>query len=290
MTFEVKIKRIKYPQKENGWGVFMTDHGKVVGIIDWKVREGDEVTLIGRRERSKFDGRMEIIIEHAKPKIDLNPRALLDYCCSITKGFGESKADEIWQTYGTSWRDDPDLTFIGGLSSKARSEWTQTLEQLDERIHEAQAAAWLMERGLTIKFAMSAYAMWGKDTIAKVQADPYILANLPGRGFVEVDALRGRFGIGDDDPRRLEAALLYCLGKATQGDTAAETRELIGQACLVVPFGEGEAMDALWRLQERCEVRMLNGHVTRRALWEAEQAIAGYMGVGEPRMNTNEHE
>ena len=65
-----------------------------------------------------------------------------------------------------------------------------------------------------------------------VMSDPYRLADLPNYGFAHVDgAIRLHYGIGDNDPRRIKAAVIYTLKQITSGgSTLVKWDELLSQA------------------------------------------------------------
>jgi hypothetical protein len=66
-----------------------------------------------------------------------------------------------------------------------------------------------------------------------VQADPYRLAELDGVNFAHVDTrIRQHYGIGDEDMRRIKAAVVHSLRRLTDGGSTVVTwQELFAHAC-----------------------------------------------------------
>lgn len=81
--------------------------------------------------------------------------------------------------------------------------------------------------------ASAAYELWGGDTIGVVMSNPYRLAELPNYGFSHVDgAIRVHYGIGDADPRRIRAAVVYVLRQITSSGSTLVTWDALHAACI----------------------------------------------------------
>ena len=92
---------------------------------------------------------------------------------------------------------------------------------LDQSQDYVEALTWLLSIGATHNLADVAFEKWGEETIGVVKQDPYQLASLPNYGFKDADKLRAKFEIGDDDDRRISAAIRYLIGQSmSNGDTA----------------------------------------------------------------------
>ena len=188
--------------------------------------EGDLLHMEGSWKISQFNGQKEFIFKTALLSVPEDPLALLHYACEITKGIGPAIEERIWTAYAAKWREHPELDGIVGANDSTRFHWQDTLKRLDEQAAQTQALAFLMSKGATLNMSSLAWDAWHEETISKVTADPFILADLPRYGFMDVDqGIRQAFGIGDDDPRRLDAAMLYCLNKLTETEGTATVHE-----------------------------------------------------------------
>ena len=93
-----------------------------------------------------------------------------------------------------------------------------TLENLELHRQQTAAMVFLAQHNCTRKMAEAAWARHLLATVPTVNADCYVLADLPNYGFKAVDnGIRQTFGIEDGDPRRIDAAVGYCFGEMTAG-------------------------------------------------------------------------
>ena len=235
-TVIAQIKRTIFQKPDTRWGIWDTDLGTCKGVIDFDVADGDRLRLLGQWETSKYNGKRELNFAHAYPDVPEDLRTLLHYACSITIGIGDSMEEKIWEAYDKDWRSDPTLEKISGLRSTARFNWGETLKRLETHAIQAKTISWLMEHGATLNMANAAWKAWQADTIKSVSADPYVLASLPHYGFRDIDeSIRRQLGIGDSDPRRMRAAIMYAIQQVRgQGDTVApidSLRERIEKIC-----------------------------------------------------------
>jgi hypothetical protein len=219
-----------YRKPDSGWSILKTEHGAAKGVVSFEIKEGDLLKLEGFWKTSQFNGQQEFIFKTALLSVPEDPMALLHYACEITKGIGPAIEERIWATYGDKWREHPELESIVGANDKTRFHWQDTLKRLTEQAAQTQALSFLMGKGATLNMASLAWDAWHDETISKIKADPFILADLPRYGFNDVDqGIRQAFEIGDEDPRRLDAAILYCLGKLTEQFGTAISREQLVQ-------------------------------------------------------------
>lgn len=215
-----KITKVIYTSKAY-WRILSTDKGKALGVIRFDVQPGDELILDGDWARSDYSGTMEFKFKSAASNIPTDPRALLTYAASITKGLGERKEAEIWAAFGADWQQHPYLERIKGISETTRFHWQDTLRRIVEQSQMAASIAFFLSKHLTLNMANAAWEKWKDQSTGIVMADPYILATLPHYGFHAADALRQYFGISDLDPRRADACALYSVAEsAALGDTA----------------------------------------------------------------------
>lgn len=229
----VKLEKTIYRKADSGWCIVKTNRGTAKGVIGWEAKDGDLLKLEGEWKRSTFNGAQEFTFKAATPDIPEDSHGLLMYAVEITPGLGAAMEQRIWEKYGEGWRQVEDLE-IHGLRESVKFHWKDTLRRLDAEKAKADAIAFLLGKGCTLNMSVTAWNEWAEETVGKVNENPFILAELPRYGFADVDnGIRQAFGIGDDDERRMTAALLYCLNRATdRGDT------VVLQSDLLEKFGE----------------------------------------------------
>lgn len=220
-----KVERVVFPKPEayaDGpcFYILRTDVGTCKGRLSHVPAVGERFIFDGKWEVSKWNGAMEFSFFHAAAYLPKDERSLLKYACEMTHGFGPALEEKIWEAKGEDWRHVGEADGIKGLTPAKLSAFQSTVETIDNNGERTDAVAWLMSIGLTVKMSEAAYEKWGKATTLKVKEDCYILAQLPGYGFRDVDErVRQYFGIGRNDPRRAAACLNYYLAQLTQEDT-----------------------------------------------------------------------
>jgi len=164
-----------------------------------------------------WQGQRQFAWKNAEIDLPVNQRDMLRYACELTSGFGPSMEQKIWDAKGEDWRDVSSDDGIKGLTDAKIAALRATIERLTYRQQEAKTIAWLMSLGCTLNMANAAWELWGVQTQTQINADCYVLCELPNYGFSDADKLRAHFGIGDDDERRLKAAVRYCMTILTEG-------------------------------------------------------------------------
>lgn len=223
---EAQIKHIRYksePTKYGSYYIAETDHGIVKGRSPIELTENMNVRLDGNWQISKFNGQKEFLFHSIVPCLPVSSKARFWYACSITKGIGEMLSRKIWEAIGESW-EDSDLDGIPGIGRETRSAWAVTLQEIHNQAERAEAFAWMMDAGLTANMAAAAWNAWDKNAAGIIDQNPYRLVELPNYGFKAADQLvqnSKHWDIGELDPRRIKAAILYILEENSgNGNTA----------------------------------------------------------------------
>jgi hypothetical protein len=263
----IKVKVIKtiYRKEDSKWSIIRTDKGTVKGVVSWDVKDNDLLKLEGEWKRSSFNGSDEFIFRTAMPDLPDNNRALLTYAVAITNGLGAATEEKIWLKYGENWKTTYTLD-IPGVKEATQFHWQDTLKRLEYDAAKSEAIAFLLGKGATLNMSAVAWETWTKDTTAKVNENPFILAELPRYGFSDVDqGIRQAFGIGEEDWRRMDAAILYCLARATDcGNTAVQITELV-EAFGKFAKGEGAAKkfeNSIERLKARNKITQIGEFIS----------------------------
>ncbi len=104
----------------------------------------------------------------------------------------------------------------------------------------------LQSHGVSPAYAVRIYKTYGDRAIAVVENNPYQLAaDIWGIGFKSADKIAREMGIGETDPRRLEAGLVYVLNEAVEsgGNAFLTEDELTAKAVEIL--GVDDVGDAL---------------------------------------------
>jgi hypothetical protein len=233
---KAKLNRQLHRKADSGWGIYLMEQAdvrrtvKCIGTIAWEPAIGDRFILNGNWKTSNFDGNEEFQFTSIALDLPDNPVELLMLAVEQTKGLGDAKHVEIYALYGDDWQAHPDLDGVMGIGDHVRANWADTLERIKVEKEKMTALAWMMSRCMTQHMATVAWEAWGSEAAAKIEADCYVLAELPHYGFIKVDAeIRVAFGIADDDPRRREAAVMYVMKQDADksGNTRMSVRDVV---------------------------------------------------------------
>ncbi len=208
-----------------------TDTGigtKAKGELSFRPRENERLTLKG--DWTVYNGTRQFKWQDATADIPVDERSMLRYACELTSGIGPKFEEAIWEMYGEKWRDI-EAGKIKGLTMAKVDALHDTIQELETKAERSATIAFLLEHHLTLNMANAAFDKWGRNTVPTVRGNCYALCDLPNYGFRDIDAdIRQTFGIADGDPRRVMAAIVYCMRLLTErGDTVVPWYLLFGQ-------------------------------------------------------------
>ncbi len=158
-------------------------------------------------------------------------------------GIGPVTALKIYEAHGPSLvdiLDKGDSSAIYGLADDAAWELCQRWQTL---ALEPGVVRWLEEKGIEARLASRLLALYGGQSIAAMEANPYCL--LPFVSFEKIDAMaRARLGIAVNDPRRLVAAVEAALyTDMDDGHTATKRSSLTRSLRATVGNNAEQAID-----------------------------------------------
>jgi hypothetical protein len=227
-----KIELVLFPKGDatpepgtQTWYILKTDKGILKGKLPFHPQPQDSITFQG--ENTIYQGEKQFAFREGFLNVPVSERDKLRFVATRTVGIGPATEELIWAKLGDRWRDvEPGE--VRGLSDKIIAEYRQQIETLVSKEDEANAVAFLMGKGASQNMACAAWERWQKSAISIVSEDCYQLAELPHYGFNDVDkSIRKSFEIGDEDPRRIRASILYAMNAlTTKGDTVVEWIEL----------------------------------------------------------------
>jgi hypothetical protein len=248
-TFEIKVTFVKYPSEKDDMDKRNGGESKLFYILAaegpmgniaakgdmlFRPKIGEHLKLTG--EWKEWNGTRQFAFRNCEIVIPVNPRDMLRYACELTKGFGPSLEEAIWKAKGEDWQDLAEGD-VKGITPAKLQDFRATIEEIGVREQQSRTIAWLMRHGLTANFAQGAWVTFGKDCISLVEINPYNLTKVPQYGFAAVDnGVRQTFGIEDNDPRRIDAGIMYCMGILTErGNTVVTWYELANECANKLP-------------------------------------------------------
>lgn len=230
---KVSVERVLFPaetEKNADWFILKTSQGICKGSMSWRPRQKERLKLVGKY--GEYQGNREFKFVTAALDIPTDLRGMLHYVCEMASGVGTTMEQQIWDKYGEDWANIKEND-IPRLSGKIFDNFTTAIEFAEQDRFKGEVIASLLKAGCTMNMASAAYEKWQKSTMGVVSSNPYRLAELPNYGFNDVDdKIRHHFGIKDDDPKRIRAAIIYVLRQITNGGSTLVKWESLNTACI----------------------------------------------------------
>jgi exodeoxyribonuclease V alpha subunit len=225
-TLKGFIERVTYHNPENGFAVLrvkVKGRDDLVSVIGntTSVTAGEHVEASGRWVIDRQHGQ-QFKADELKTTHPASAEGIEKYLASgAIRSIGPKLAARIVSIYKERTLDifeqSPDfLLHIKGIGAhrvkRIRQSWQ---EQKEVR----KIMLFLTEHGITSGRAIRIYRTYGHESIAKIKANPYQLADdIRGIGFKTADELAAKLGIDRNSPDRARAAVHYTLQElASQG-------------------------------------------------------------------------
>ncbi len=285
---EGTLEQILFANDNNGYVVGLLDineEGRRRRItIVWNlggIEVGGALRLFGRFENHPKYGE-QFRVEEYELLRPAGLAALERYLAAEIKGVGPVFARRIVAHFGDS------LTTVLDTAPERLNE----VVGLPRRVVRHIATAWqdssglreltvfLRGHGIGGIHAKRIHGAYGRDSLARIRSDPYILARtISGIGFRTADAIAEKLGIPRDSLQRARAALVYLLERmAENGHVFAPFEYLASQFESVLEMDSALARQALDSLEQSGELRseLADDYtaVYLRRLYQAEVTVA----------------
>lgn len=242
-TITGTVERITYYNEENGYSVIkITPDRKLPGATarDGTVAVVGVMPELGEGEAAEFTGRWvddpkygrQMRVEQVTPIQPNSLEGIRRYLASgIVKGIGEGRARRIVDHFGINTldvlnRDPKRLHEVPGikpnLADKIAQAWAENYAVRNTMV-------FLQQFGVTTRMAARIHAVYGAETILRVQENPYALADeVFGIGFIKADQIARNMGIEPNAPERIRAGISFALDRLSQdGHTYAPQKLLM---------------------------------------------------------------
>ena len=226
------LEKILYSNPENGFiiGTFLTENTirpvTVKGIVYNNVVH-ETLNLKGNWENHKIYGR-QFSFREFMPVAPTSEEGMVRYLSSeIFKGIGKKTAQRIVNKFGNDTfkiiDSSPELlSKIKGVNKKQQK---SLLNSWEEQRGLRDVMTFLRGVGISHGFAQRIYAKLGMNSIPLIKANPYLLTDISGIGFLTADGIAHNLGFDKNSPHRAAAGLLYML----------EQQVLNGHTCYPLP-------------------------------------------------------
>ena len=251
------IAAVVYQNYDNGYAVLRLrcQDGQtvtVVGTIPMPAA-GESLMITGRWASHNSYGR-QFEAEFLERMLPRSSMEILAYLSGrIIKGIGPRTAARIVEKFGDSTldimeREPSRLAEVAGISAaKARA----IGEEFRLRVGMRQLMEFLTAHQLPAELAAKVYKLYGEQAMDLLYEDPYLLTELEAP-FGAVDRFAIALGVSGDDPRRVEAGILFELQyKLSVGHSFLPQDKLLSAVAELLSIDISVAEEGLARLSEQ---------------------------------------
>ena len=285
MRIRGEIVDIRFRNNENGYTVAVLDvDGEPVvtaGIFpsaiegQYVVADGDYVVhpRFGRQFKA------ELVREVRPDTLD----GIVRYLGSgVIKGIGPVLALRIVNTFGDKTFDvieySPEkLARVSGISKRKAMEISESYGKIKVM---QDAMMFLQRYGITTNTAMKIYAVYGKDTVKTVSANPYaLIEDVDGIGFYSADKIARSMGVEKNGWFRARAGTVFTLKESARlaGNTFLPERRLIADASKLLDVDENVVEGAVEKLAAERKIKRFDleePSVMLTSMYRVEKGVA----------------
>ena len=252
------ISAVVFQNYDNGYAVLRLNVGggqavTVVGTVPLPA-VGERLMVTGKWSSHPSFGRQfeAEFLERMMPQTGME---ILSYLSSrIIKGIGPRMAARIVERFGDETllvmeRQPERLAEVSGIS---REKALKIGEEFHQRVGMRQIMEFFTLHHLPAELAVRAYKVYGESTIDLLYDDPYLLMDEGLEApFGAVDRFAIDLGVAGDDPRRVEAGILFELHyNLSAGHAFLPEEKLIGATAQLLNIDAESVMGGLERLLE----------------------------------------
>ncbi|MBC8259765.1 MAG: ATP-dependent RecD-like DNA helicase [SAR324 cluster bacterium] len=228
------LEKILYSNPENGFliGSFLTENSirciTVKGLF-FNTREQETLRLKGHWENHKIYGR-QFSIREFMPIEPSSEDGMVRYLSSeIFKGIGEKTAKRIVKKFGkdTFKIIDSSPELLAKVKGVAKKQQKTLLAAWDEQRGLRDVMTFLRGAGISHAYAQRIFVKHGMNSIPLIKANPYLLTEIPGIGFLTADGIARNLGFDINSPLRAAAGIVYILEQQAQNGHTCFPRQAL---------------------------------------------------------------
>ncbi len=252
------IGAVVYQNYENGYAVLrlQCEDGQTVTVVGTIPRPavGERLMVTGKWSSHQSYGK-QFEAEFLERLMPQTQSEIISYLSSRTiKGIGPVTATRIVHHFGAQtlqiMEQEPErLAEISGISpAKAKAIGDEFRLQVGMR----QLMEFFAMHQLPAELAVRAYKLYGESTIDLLYDDPYLLMDEGLEApFSAVDRFAIELGIAGDDPRRIEAGILFELHyNLSAGHSFLPEEKLVGATAMLLSVENASVQEGIHRLLE----------------------------------------
>ena len=253
------IERITFQNPENGYSVLQAsikgfrEEQTIVGTFH-EVTVGAVLTVEGDWRVDKRYGR-QFAAESWTEEMPADIIGIEKYLGSgLVKGIGPKFAKLIVSHFGLETFEviDTEIDRLLDVPGIGKGRVAKIKESWEKQKDVKDIMVFLQGHGVSSTYAAKIYKQYGKDSIEKVQDNPYCLADdIWGIGFKTADGIAEKLGYEKNDLKRCRSGILYTLSKLSEdGHVYSEREQLIKSAKELLQADEEHIVQAIDQMIE----------------------------------------
>lgn len=227
------VTKIQFANLEKGFYVLrvrLEESGTLVSFIgnSEPVAVGDRVEAKGSWERHAKFGR-QLRARFIRVLVPSSGREIFEFLKSGgVKGVGKKSAEKLYEEFGDDLAkvmERPTVMMKSGITEKQAE---LIAEAWSQRTTQTEMIAFLQSLSIGPSTAGKVIKKYGERAKQTVLQNPYqISKDITGVGFTTADKMAIALGVDRKDPRRVDAAILHCMGQIARDGHCACPRSRI---------------------------------------------------------------
>ena len=233
------VERITYQNEENGWSVLrvsVKSYKNLVTLVGnfCGIKVGATLMVEGEWRMDPKFGK-QIKAESWTEEMPSSIVGIEKYLGSgLIKGIGPVYAKKIVAKFGEKTLQviEEDILRLGEVDGIGKKRIDLIAKSWEKQKDIKDIMIFLQGNGVSSVYATKIYKTYGKESIQKVQENPYRLADdICGIGFKTADSIAKNMGYADNDIHRCKSGIIYSLNQlANEGHVFAVRKQLIKDA------------------------------------------------------------
>lgn len=263
------IEHITYQNSENGYSILkgkVKDHNDLVTLVGTmlEVPVGSVLLCEGDWKIDRKYGQ-QFIVQSFEEVMPATVYGIEKYLGSgLVKGIGPKFAQLIVRQFGTDTIEviETDIERLYEVPGIGKKRVEKIRESWEKQKDIKNVMLFLQGYGVSTAYAAKIYRCYGKESIDKVNENPYRLADdIWGIGFKTADGIANKMGYDKNDLRRCKSGLTYTLSQLSdEGHVYAEQEQLLKSAMELLEADQDPIVQAMKEMVET-EQLIMDGDV-----------------------------
>ena len=263
------IEHITYQNSENGYSILkakVKDHTDLVTLVGTmlEVPVGSVLLCEGDWKIDRKYGQ-QFMVQSFEEVMPATVYGIEKYLGSgLVKGIGPKFAQLIVRQFGIDTIDviETDIERLYEVPGIGKKRVEKIRESWEKQKDIKNVMLFLQGYGVSTAYAAKIYRCYGKESIDKVNENPYRLADdIWGIGFKTADGIANKMGYEKNDLRRCKSGLTYTLGQLSdEGHVYAEQEQLLKCAMELLEADQDSIVTAMKEMVES-EQLIMDGDV-----------------------------